>query len=156
MSVSTGLVSGIDYDTMIGQLMQVEANPQTLLKQQLSATNADATAYRAVNTRFEALRTAAAALTDATSWNATKATSSSPTVTATSQASAASGSLTFSVATLATTHAEFSSGPWPSGTTVLSAPFPPSFSFADGDGYWPATTVSVPAGKTLAEAAKRI
>ena len=41
MSVSTGLVSGIDYDTMITQLMQVEANPQTLLKQQLSATTAE-------------------------------------------------------------------------------------------------------------------
>ena len=32
MAVSTGLISGIDYDTMISQLMQVEANPQTLLK----------------------------------------------------------------------------------------------------------------------------
>ena len=156
MSVSTGLVSGIDYDTMIGQLMQVEANPQTLLKQQLSATNADATAYRAVNTRFDALRTAAAALTDATSWNATKATSSSTTVTATSQASAASGSLTFSVDTLATTHAVFSSGTWPSGTTVLSATDPTTITIADGDGDRPATTVTVPAGKTLAEAAKLI
>src|SRR3569833_539467 len=156
MSVSTGLVSGIDYDTMIGQLMQVEANPQTLLKQQLSATNADATAYRAVNTRFDALRTAAAALTDAPSWHATKATSSSTTVTATSQASAASGSLTFSADTLATTHAVFSSGTWPSGTTVLSATDPTTLTLAAGDGDRPATTVTVPAGKPLAEAAQLI
>jgi flagellar hook-associated protein 2 len=156
MSVSTGLVSGIDYDTMISQLMQVEANPQTLLKQQLSATNADATAYRAVNTRFDALRTAAAALTDATAWNATKATSSSTTVTATSLPTAAAGSVTFTVDTLAATHSVFSAGTWASGATVLDAANPTSITISDSDGDRAATTVTVPAGKTLAEAAKLI
>jgi flagellar capping protein FliD len=35
--MGTGLTSGIDYTSMISQLMQIEAQPQTLLKNQLSA-----------------------------------------------------------------------------------------------------------------------
>ncbi len=38
--------------------MKVEARPQDLLKTQLSAAQAKATAYRAVNTRFDAIRSA--------------------------------------------------------------------------------------------------
>ena len=138
MSVSTGLVSGIDYDTMISQLMQVEANPQTLLKQQLSATNADATAYRAVNTRFDALRTAAAALTDATAWKATRTTSSSTNVTATSSTSATAGSsISFTVSQLASTHSAVSDAQWTSKTATV----------ASGTGGVPARplTITIPA-----------
>ena len=58
-----GLVSGLDTTSIITNLMKVEAKPQDLLKTQLSATQAKATAYRAVNTRFDAIRTAAEALT---------------------------------------------------------------------------------------------
>ena len=141
MSVSTGLVSGIDYDTMITQLMQVEANPQTLLKKQLSATNADATAYRAVNTRFDALRTAAAALADATAWNASKTTSSSPNVTATSAADATAGaSVTFAVTKLAGTHSEVSGARWGSKTALVS-------SGTGANPSWPITITNVATGK---------
>jgi flagellar hook-associated protein 2 len=105
MSLSTGLISGMDTGTLISQLMQVEANPQTLLKTKLTATQADAAAYRAVNTRFDALRTAAEALTASTAWSTTKASSSVPAaVTATAGSSALPGSLTFTVSQLATTH----------------------------------------------------
>jgi flagellar capping protein FliD len=122
MSVSTGLVSGIDYDTMISQLMQVEANPQALLKKQLSATNADASAYRAVNTRFEALRTAAAALTAGDAWNATKTTSSSTNVTTTAGTTAVAGSsVTFAVTQLAGIHSEVSGGQWTSKTAPVAS-----------------------------------
>jgi len=112
MSVSTGLISGIDYSTMIDQLMQVEANPQTLLKNQLTSVKADAAAYRAVNTRFDALRTAAAALTDASAWTAVKATSSNTTVAATAGATAVGGSVSFSVQQLATAHSMISDTTW--------------------------------------------
>jgi flagellar hook-associated protein 2 len=105
MSLSTGLISGMDTGTLISQLMQVEANPQTLLKTKLTGTKADAAAYRAVNTRFDALRSAAEAVTKAASWTSSKATSSAPAaVTATAGSSALPGSLTFTVAKLATTH----------------------------------------------------
>ena len=104
MSVNTGLISGIDYATMIDQLMKVEANPQTLLKNQLSASKADAAAYRAVNTRFDALRTAAAALGSDAAWNAAKTSSTSTAVAATAGPGALPGSLTFTVKQLATAH----------------------------------------------------
>ncbi|WP_369136754.1 flagellar filament capping protein FliD [Modestobacter versicolor] len=149
MSVSTGLVSGIDYDSMIGQLMQVEANPQTLLKKQLSATNADATAYRAVNTRFDALRTAAAALTADSTWSAVKAGSSSTTVAASAGATAVGGSVTFTVKQLATTHSTISNATF-TGTDQLYGAG--TFTFTSNG-----TTTSIPittanaAGATLAD-----
>lgn len=122
MSVSTGLISGIDYSTMISQLMQVEANPQTLLKTQLTATQSDASAYRAVNTRFDTLRQAAAALTADTAWTATKATSSSSSVTATASAGAAPGALSFAVTSVATTHSYLTNGgTWASSATTYGA-----------------------------------
>ena len=110
MSLSTGLISGMDTGTLISQLMQVEANPQTLLKTKLTATQADAAAYRAVNTRSDALKTAAQALARRPSWGANKATTSSNAVTATAGATAAAGSVTFSVNSLATQQAYLSSG----------------------------------------------
>ncbi|MGY1843051.1 flagellar filament capping protein FliD [Modestobacter sp. SYSU DS0875] len=149
MSVSTGLISGIDYSTMITQLMQVEANPQTLLKQQLSATQADAAAYRAVNTRFDALRTAAAALTADTAWTTTKASSSDTSVTASASAGAATGSLSFTVTSLAATHAVYSNGSWATADTALNASGPTTLTIGGVD-------VTLTAGKTVNDAVKAI
>ena len=61
----SGLVSGMDTTTLISQLMQIEAQPQTQLKTQLASTQTDAAAYRDINTSFAALATAAGALTQA-------------------------------------------------------------------------------------------
>jgi flagellar hook-associated protein 2 len=123
MSLSTGLISGMDTGSLITQLMQVEANPQTLLKTKLTATQADAAAYRAVNTRFDALRTAAEALTKPATWSTTKAGSSSATVTATSGSSALPGSLTFAVTQLAAAHSMISQAgtEWPDTTAAFGA-----------------------------------
>ena len=105
MSMSVGLISGMDTASLISQLMQVEANPQTLLKNKLVATNSDASGYRAVNLRFDSLSSAAAAFSSDATWTAARATSSNGTVTATAGAGAPAGSLTFTVDTLATAHA---------------------------------------------------
>jgi flagellar hook-associated protein 2 len=158
MSVSTGLISGIDYSTMITQLMQVEANPQTLLKNQLTASQADATAYRAINTRFETLRSAAAALTVDSAWTAVKASSSNSTVAATAGATAIGGSVTFTVTQLASNHSEMSNAFW----TGTDQPFGAStFSFTTGTGA-AAVTSTIPitttnaTGPTLADAVAAI
>lgn len=111
MSVG-GLVSGMDTATIVSQLMQIEANPQTLLKQQLSAAEAKATAYRAINTRFDALRTAAEALTKPAAWQAVKASTNSPAATASAAAGAAAGSRTFAVDRLAAAHSVISAARW--------------------------------------------
>ena len=157
MSVSTGLISGINYDTMISQLMQIEANPQTLLKNKLVATQADAAAYRAVNTKFDALRSAAETLTKSATFAAAKATSSSTDVVATAGPTAIPGSsVSFTVSQLAATHS-LVSGTKSASRTALAT--------SDGAA-WPltitnsatqaATTVTVPAGATLTEAAAAI
>ncbi len=115
MSTSVGLISGMDTANLISQLMQVEANPQTLLKNKLVTNTGDGNGYRAVNLRFDSLNSAAAALATDAAWTATKATSSNPSVTATAGSSALAGSLTFTVANLATTHSVRSN-------TVFAAP----------------------------------
>jgi flagellar hook-associated protein 2 len=112
MSTNVGLVSGLDTKSLISQLMQVEANPQSLLKSKLVATNADGAGYRAVNLRFDSLRSAAAALSTDATWTATKAASSTTSVTATAGSSALAGSVTFTVAELATTHTMRSGTTW--------------------------------------------
>src|SRR4051794_41525020 len=89
----SGLISGMDTTSVVSQLMQIESQPQTLLKSTLSATKTDAAAYRDVNTAFAALATAAAALTKPATWATASATSSSSTVTATAGPTAQPGSL---------------------------------------------------------------
>ncbi|MQA34555.1 flagellar filament capping protein FliD [Modestobacter roseus] len=156
MSLSTGLISGMDTGTLISQLMQVEANPQTLLKQKLSAVQADAASYRAMNTRFDALRSAAAALQTDAAWGATKVASSSTTVTVSAGSTAVAGSeVSFSVTQLAATHAVVSGATWASAGDPAASP----------QQAWPLTitrdgttvgTVDVPAGATLTEAVAAI
>ncbi len=121
MSVSTGLISGMDTAGIIDQLMQVEANPQKLLMKRLSTDQAKATAYRAVNTRFDALRSAAEALKADATWKSVKATSSSDTVSATSTAGASAGTVTFTVNEIARSHAVISAQKWTATGTQTAA-----------------------------------
>ncbi|MGY1854861.1 flagellar filament capping protein FliD [Modestobacter sp. SYSU DS0290] len=156
MSVTTGLISGIDYDTMITQLMQIEANPQTLLKNKLIDTKADAAAYRAVNTTFDALRSAAEALTKATTWAAAKATSTSADVVATAAPTASpGGSVTFSVTSLAATHTLMSQAEW-SSKTAPAADTGPGWPLTITDGAGKTATVSLPVDGTITDAAGAI
>jgi flagellar hook-associated protein 2 len=137
MSTNVGLVSGLDTKSLISQLMQVEANPRSLLKNKLVATNADGAGYRAVNLRFDSLRSAAAALATDATWTATRATSSSASVTAAAGAAASAGTLTFTVDRLVSTHAVRSD--------VRTAP-PGKTAAADTD--FGATSISVKVGST--------
>jgi flagellar capping protein FliD len=156
MSVSTGLISGINYDTMIGQLMQVEANPQKLLQNKLLDTKADAAAYRAVNTTFDALRSAAEALTKAATFAAAKATSSSTDVVATATPTAQPGGrVTFSVTALARTHTEITQGEWSSRTAPADTGGP-GWPLTITDSAGKTATVALPSGGTLTDAASAI
>jgi flagellar hook-associated protein 2 len=145
VSMGTGLSSGIDYSTMITQLMQIEARPQTLLKAQLSSTRTGASAYRQINTAFAALSSAAQALTGDGITSARKATSSSSTVTTSAGATAVPGSsVSFAVKTLASGQTSVSAGTWSSATgDVRTAVAAGSSSLPD----WPLTVVR--AGKTV-------
>ncbi|MGY1695235.1 MULTISPECIES: flagellar filament capping protein FliD [unclassified Geodermatophilus] len=120
MSVD-GLVSGLDTTSLISQLVQAEAAPQAQLKTKLSVTNASATAYRTINTRFDAVRTAAEALTKPEAWSAARATSSSSTVTATTGTAPQTGTVTFAVTQLATAHSVRSTATWSTTTADFGA-----------------------------------
>jgi flagellar hook-associated protein 2 len=149
VSLSTGLISGMDTAGLIDSLIAVERNPQTLLKTKLADTKADATAYRAVNTKFDALRTAAEALTKAATWGAAKATSSSPAVAVTATSTAVPGSTSFTVDSVAARHTVV-------GTSAFDASAGLGLTIADRDGDAAPQTVTIAAGTSLADTVKAI
>jgi flagellar capping protein FliD len=116
MSISTGLVSGMDTGALVSQLMQVEAAPQTALKARLSATQTTASAYRTVNTALQAITSLADTVRKTETWASAKGTSSSSSVTIAAGANAAPGSLTFTVTQLATTASTVSADRWATTT----------------------------------------
>ena len=103
MSVD-GLVTGMSTTDTVKQLMQVEALPQTALKNKVSAQNRVVAAYQSINTKFAALTSAAKALGNPDTWSSVKATSSSDAAVVSTQAGASAGSLSFKVAKLAAAH----------------------------------------------------
>ncbi|MGY2082620.1 flagellar filament capping protein FliD [Blastococcus sp. SYSU DS0539] len=120
MSISTGLISGMDTGALVSQLMQVEAAPQTALRTKLSTTQTTAGAYRTVNTALQALVTAAETALKPATWTSTKGTSSAGSVTVASAAGASPGSLSFTVASVAATHSTVSTTRWGSTTTAAN------------------------------------
>jgi len=101
----SGLLGGtagqIDVTSLISQLMQAAALPQTQLQDQLTAKTTQLTTYQTINTKLSAMLTAGQKLTDTTTWAATSATSSNSSVVATSTAGAPLGTATFSVTSVA-------------------------------------------------------
>lgn len=115
----SGLVSGLDTASIVSQLMQIEAQPQNALKSQLVSVQTDGVAYRDVNTSFAALATAAAAVTQASAWQAMSASTSDSSIVASTTSGAQAGSVTFSVDKLASVHSVISdpTQKWATATT---------------------------------------
>src|SRR5919202_1295907 len=155
-----GLISGLDTTTLVSQLVAAEALPQTRLKNQMSAAQAAADAYREVNTKVDAVRTAAAALTGDGLTAARTAKSSAASVTASATSTAVPGSrLSFTVTSLASTASYLSGVSWASTSADVSKPIGPDSS-TPGPSPWPltisrpdgtSTAVQPPAGSTLAQ-----
>jgi len=99
----SGLVSGLDTATIISQLMQVEAAPQTLLKTKLSTEQGTVTNLQSINAKLAALTTRAEALAKTSAWNQLTTTSSSDKVTLKAGATAVPGSFSLTVGATATT-----------------------------------------------------
>jgi flagellar hook-associated protein 2 len=131
----SGLVSGLDTSTIISQLMQIEAQPQTNLKTKLTSTQTAVTAYQGLNTKFQALLSAAKTMQDSATWGARSATSSDSSVAASATAGALGGSLTFTVNQLATAHSLLTAGSTASLTDTNTFTFSgSSFQLVAGDG----------------------
>ena len=99
-----GLASGMDTATIISQLMQLEAIPQSRLKTQITTHQTAVTKLQELNTKLAALATKAADLAKSAGWSPIAATSSYDKVTISTTSGAAPGSLSFSVVAAAKVH----------------------------------------------------
>lgn len=127
----SGLASGLDTASLISQLMQIEAQTQTNLKSRLTTEQKSLASLLDLNSSFSALATSAGDLAKATAWNPVTVTSSSADVVATAGAAAVTGSLTFTVDTVAKAHQlSFRSTAAPTDTVATGATV--KLAFADG------------------------
>ncbi len=99
-----GLASGLDTTALISSMMQVEALPQTLLKNKSSSVQSMVSALQGLNGKVAALATQATTAGKPDSLDLYLATTSSDkAVTATAGPAATSGSIDFQVTQLAQT-----------------------------------------------------
>jgi flagellar hook-associated protein 2 len=104
----TGLSSGLDTASIISSLMAVAAQPQTDLKNQVTTDQAQLTALQTIQAKLTAMQTASEALSQPAGWALTAATSSDPSVTATTTSSTTPGSVSFDVIDVAHAHSVIS------------------------------------------------
>ena len=96
-----GLASGLDTTALIKSLMQVEAIPQNILKNKVSATQTMVSALQALNTRVADLATLTTKLAKPESLQLFSTSGSSEGLTVTTGTGAAAGSLDLTVSKLA-------------------------------------------------------
>ena len=117
----SGIVSGMDTQSIVSQLMQLERQPQLRLQSQKAAIEKLISTYRSLNTKVSSIGDAAKAMTGVNGWTLAKATSSDPTrVAVSATAGAATASFTFAVKSLATAASAISSGSVSSLDTVVT------------------------------------
>ena len=118
-----GLISGLNTSNTISQLMAVERQSQTRLTAKRTANDSLIGTYQSLNSRMLALKDAGQNLRALTGWQASRGTSSDATIaTATTSSTAQSGSLTFRVERLASSHALVSSGTVTSTSAIVATP----------------------------------
>ena len=66
----TGLASGLDTDSIIQQLMAIDQQKVTAVSNQQSGVQAHQSLLKAIQTKLDAFKSAAATLSDATTWKA--------------------------------------------------------------------------------------
>ena len=76
ISSGTGLISGLDIQSIVSALMQIEARPLTLLQARIEQTQQEQTAFLELNARLLAATGVASRLAKASSFTKRTATSS--------------------------------------------------------------------------------
>ena len=100
----SGLASGLDTATIISQLMQLEAVPQTSLKTRLTTEQSALSSMQSLNTKIAALAVKAGDLARTTAWAPVSATSSDAKLGVSTGAGASPGSFTVNVVHTAAAH----------------------------------------------------
>ncbi|MEO1585595.1 MAG: flagellar cap protein FliD N-terminal domain-containing protein, partial [Planctomycetota bacterium] len=131
ISSGVGLISGIDTDSLIQQILSVEARPSILAQRRLAQLQAQQAAYLDINTRLSGLQTASSSFrTQDTFGSAATSTTDETVLTATASAGAQVGSYSFVVDRLVSTQQELSRGFADSDVSGLNAT---SFTFETAD-----------------------
>ena len=111
ISTGTGLISGLDIQGLVRQLMAIESRPLQLLQQRIAATKQQQTAYLSLSATLLAAKTSVSALSQISLFNKRSATSSDTNVlTATAASGATVGTASFTVRSLVSTQQLVSSG----------------------------------------------
>lgn len=116
----SGAVSGLDTSSIINQLVSVQANQQTLLKNQQAKQQSAADALGKLSTALGTIGSLASRLSQTSTWAATTVTSSSSSVSATATGTT-TGALTFDVTALAAAHALVSHGTVAATSSVIAS-----------------------------------
>ena len=118
-----GLASGLDTTALIGSLMQVEAIPQTQLKNKSYEIQSMVSALQGLNSKVAALATQATAAAKPDALELYSATTSSDKVAASTTAAARAGSIDFNVTKLAQTQVTVSEplASWPYTTMTVTS-----------------------------------
>jgi flagellar hook-associated protein 2 len=98
----SGLVSGLDTASIINQLIQLEARPQTMLKSRMSGQQSVAKALQALNTKLAGIATSAGDLAKTANWSPVTVSSSNAKVTVTAASGAVPSTLSLTVDKVAT------------------------------------------------------
>jgi len=103
---SAGIGSGLQVEDIITKLMSIEKAPVTRLQTQASTIQTKISAFGQLQSALSSFRDASVALTRATTWGASTATSSDPTsIQVTAGEGAVPGNYAISVQSLASSHA---------------------------------------------------
>lgn len=128
MSVIDGLVSGLDTSGVINELLAIQRAPIDRLAARQKTAESQATTIANIRAMVEAVKTAAAALDDASDWKTARLSSSDTSIATVSGGNnAAYGSISFTVDRLASAHQLVSAGSplartdeWATGDITLS------------------------------------
>lgn len=125
----TGLFSGIDTQSLINQLIQIEARPRVLAQNRIAQLQRQQSAFLGLNSSLNSLRTQSRAFDVDDVFNANSTTSSnSDVLTATAGTNAPEGSFQFVVNRLVSTQQQLTRGFNDRDTSALGAD---SFTFED-------------------------
>lgn len=111
ISSGVGIISGLDFQNIVDQLIQVESRPRELVEQRIQSLNAQSVAYTEISARISAMLARISTLSTPSTFQSVNSNSSAPESLAVSaDAGARVGSYAFRVRSLATTQQFVSRG----------------------------------------------
>jgi flagellar hook-associated protein 2 len=121
MSVSSpGIGSGLDVNSIVTQLVAIERQPITALKQQATDVQSKLSVYGQLQSKLSALQSASAALSKASTWTQTSGSSSDPSaVGVTTDSTTRAGSYQVAVTALAAAQSTATATSYASADAVL-------------------------------------